>query len=282
MNESHELDIESRFAPTEAQSPAKAKCDGNHGGPRCGDPECWNDSPPADALAALTELVRLMRPFYPGCVAGWQVEWGTAWERARRVVDGRSDVESTTPVKLSELRGLLRPDQVAQPDSDFEAPADWTEPPLLAQVLDALRIGRTACEWAEKHAEVEKIAAAFEAARALAAGAPAPARPVMWRYRIRRAPADWQWQTVVNPHLARRIAECKGDAGPVYTIEPLAVVGSWAASQSEQVASSLLRRVDAALRRAWTRGSLPADVIPGELARDCHAFLNGASEVPGG
>lgn len=22
------------------------KCDGNHGGPRCGDPECWNDTPP--------------------------------------------------------------------------------------------------------------------------------------------------------------------------------------------------------------------------------------------
>ncbi|MGE5452216.1 MAG: DUF551 domain-containing protein [Acidobacteriota bacterium] len=23
----------------------KPKCDGNHGGPRCADPECWNDSP---------------------------------------------------------------------------------------------------------------------------------------------------------------------------------------------------------------------------------------------
>ena len=21
------------------------KCDGNHGGPRCGDPGCWNDDP---------------------------------------------------------------------------------------------------------------------------------------------------------------------------------------------------------------------------------------------
>lgn len=23
------------------------ECDGNHGGPRCGDPGCWNDSPPS-------------------------------------------------------------------------------------------------------------------------------------------------------------------------------------------------------------------------------------------
>lgn len=23
----------------------KVKCDGNHGGPRCADPECWNDDP---------------------------------------------------------------------------------------------------------------------------------------------------------------------------------------------------------------------------------------------
>ena len=40
-----------------AQQPApdaRAKCDGNHGGPRCADPECWNDSPPrADEPATL-------------------------------------------------------------------------------------------------------------------------------------------------------------------------------------------------------------------------------------
>lgn len=28
-----------------AGEPKPAKCDGNHGGPRCADPECWNDSP---------------------------------------------------------------------------------------------------------------------------------------------------------------------------------------------------------------------------------------------
>ena len=28
-----------------AGTPAPAKCDGEHGGPRCGDPECWNDDP---------------------------------------------------------------------------------------------------------------------------------------------------------------------------------------------------------------------------------------------
>lgn len=26
-----------------ALKPVRIKCDGNHGGPRCGDPECWND-----------------------------------------------------------------------------------------------------------------------------------------------------------------------------------------------------------------------------------------------
>ena len=27
----------------------QAKCDGNHGGPPCGDPECWNDTPAPSA-----------------------------------------------------------------------------------------------------------------------------------------------------------------------------------------------------------------------------------------
>lgn len=35
-------------AKATAPTPAAAKCDGNHGGPRCADPGCWNDSPPAD------------------------------------------------------------------------------------------------------------------------------------------------------------------------------------------------------------------------------------------
>jgi len=36
--------------------PKPAKCDGNHGGPRCADPECWND----DAQAVETEALRDM------------------------------------------------------------------------------------------------------------------------------------------------------------------------------------------------------------------------------
>lgn len=37
-----------RFAPG-----TKVKCDGNHGGPRCADPECWNDSAPQPSTGAL-------------------------------------------------------------------------------------------------------------------------------------------------------------------------------------------------------------------------------------
>lgn len=29
------------------EQPQRVKCDGNHGGPRCSDPECWNDAPSA-------------------------------------------------------------------------------------------------------------------------------------------------------------------------------------------------------------------------------------------
>lgn len=32
------------LALTHPPEPARVKCDGNHGGPRCADPECWNDS----------------------------------------------------------------------------------------------------------------------------------------------------------------------------------------------------------------------------------------------
>lgn len=33
------------------------KCDGNHGGPRCADPECWNDSPPTDVASPVLPKV---------------------------------------------------------------------------------------------------------------------------------------------------------------------------------------------------------------------------------
>lgn len=48
-----------------------AKCDGNHGGPRCADPECWNDSPPASGplkdnqiAALINKVCRLAREFH--------------------------------------------------------------------------------------------------------------------------------------------------------------------------------------------------------------------------
>ncbi len=41
-----------------AQSqPARIKCDGNHGGQRCADPECWNDDPPAQPAAVSDEQI---------------------------------------------------------------------------------------------------------------------------------------------------------------------------------------------------------------------------------
>jgi hypothetical protein len=42
-----------------------------------------------------------------------------------------------------------------------------TESPALAQVLDALRVGRVACEWLGKHPDGDRIAAAMDAARLL-------------------------------------------------------------------------------------------------------------------
>lgn len=62
-------------AVTEAEAllavPELGTCDGNHGGPRCADPECWNDSPPAsdplkdNQIAALVNKVcRLAREFH--------------------------------------------------------------------------------------------------------------------------------------------------------------------------------------------------------------------------
>lgn len=32
------------------EAPRRTKWDGNHGGPRCADPECWNDDEPAQAV----------------------------------------------------------------------------------------------------------------------------------------------------------------------------------------------------------------------------------------
>lgn len=39
------------------------KCDGNHGGPRCGDPECWNDEPTVrpHRVPKREEVERLMK-----------------------------------------------------------------------------------------------------------------------------------------------------------------------------------------------------------------------------
>lgn len=48
-------------AATPVPSPAPAKCDGNHAGPRCGDPECWQDDAPAGAPSRTEDAARATR-----------------------------------------------------------------------------------------------------------------------------------------------------------------------------------------------------------------------------
>lgn len=48
-------------------APPAPKCDGNHGGPRCSDPECWNDEPdapePGTPLRSRCGVRHPVRPF---------------------------------------------------------------------------------------------------------------------------------------------------------------------------------------------------------------------------
>lgn len=74
----------------------------------------------------------------------------------------------------SQARRLLREVRILDGNGElappYRTPANDVpagESPALAQVLDALRIGRVACEWAGHQQDVEKIAAAMVAARTL-------------------------------------------------------------------------------------------------------------------
>ncbi|MEJ8837625.1 hypothetical protein [Ramlibacter sp. AN1133] len=75
-------------APRDAAAQARAtgpaqrgpapRCDGNHGGQRCGDPECWNDSPPAQGApveACGTDQARATEPAAGGELEGTQGGW---------------------------------------------------------------------------------------------------------------------------------------------------------------------------------------------------------------
>ena len=73
--EGYNITYELARAVTEAEAllavPELGTCDGNHGGPRCADPECWNDSAPAsDPLkdhqiaAVVNKVCRLAREFH--------------------------------------------------------------------------------------------------------------------------------------------------------------------------------------------------------------------------
>ena len=60
------------------------KCDGNHGGPRCGDPECWNDTP---------------RDFHKE--AGWQGHYGgpSEGQQYRCIVCGIAGASGSEGIK---------------------------------------------------------------------------------------------------------------------------------------------------------------------------------------
>lgn len=65
---------------------------------------------------------------------------------------------------------MLRPIPTIQQSlivADHFDDADKLVSERVNRILDALRIGRVACEWAEKHDEVKKIGAAMDDARAL-------------------------------------------------------------------------------------------------------------------
>lgn len=59
-------DIANRMESRLAEG-TRVKCDGNHGGPRCADPECWNDTPPASPATTSTQIWDTHRP---GCICG--------------------------------------------------------------------------------------------------------------------------------------------------------------------------------------------------------------------
>ena len=60
------------FGGATMQAQPAAKCDGNHGGPRCADPECWNDDPqaqPAEVSDAEINRLAYLAGFSPVLMA---------------------------------------------------------------------------------------------------------------------------------------------------------------------------------------------------------------------
>jgi hypothetical protein len=68
--------VDSASQPAPPQ-PAPTKCDGNHGGPRCGDPECWNDDA-TQATATASEP-----PLFAASVAARK--WAELQEQGHRM-----------------------------------------------------------------------------------------------------------------------------------------------------------------------------------------------------
>lgn len=66
-------------------------------------------------------------------------------------------------VRLS--RAIISATPPTAPDQDAQG---------VSAILDALRVGRVACEWAEKTAEVQQIAAAMEIAKSMLSATPSP------------------------------------------------------------------------------------------------------------
>ena len=95
----HDIDFAYRVIDALAtlQAQPAAKCDGNHGGPRCADPECWNDDPPAQPASAVVSDEQIR--------ATWK-----AWPR-------QAITSADRAVEFSRAILALRPQAETRPDS---------------------------------------------------------------------------------------------------------------------------------------------------------------------
>jgi hypothetical protein len=123
---------------------------------------------------------------------------------------------------------------------------------------------------------------ALAALRQAMGAAPESAKPVAWRWRSRDSSmrwGDWHYGDSQPEHVANRGVEVEAlYAAPSNTDS---VNSGLALTEGEPGATKLLRRLDDALRTAWDARTLPACVIPADLAQEVGAFLRQARDTLG-
>lgn len=89
------------------------KCDGNHGGPRCADPGCWNDDAPQRAAPTVKESLTVTEPVKVPAVTE---EIMRAVEGFGKACSGHFITATEREMRLHDIRALLaRHGQPAQP-----------------------------------------------------------------------------------------------------------------------------------------------------------------------